>query len=79
MFWVCSAVFVLVMVALGAAVTRRPHESGLPGPISPESRRRRERVVAGAVGVTILTLFVLLFASVTTGRAIGSLGPPRPP
>jgi cytochrome c oxidase subunit 2 len=74
MFWVCSGVFVLVMVALGAAVTRRPHEGGLPGPIPAESRRRRNRVVAGAVGVTILTLFVLLFASVSTSRAIGSLG-----
>ncbi|MFL6235399.1 MAG: cytochrome c oxidase subunit II [Thermoanaerobaculia bacterium] len=73
MFWVCSAVFVLVMVALGAAITRRPRESGPPGAIPPERRQRMSRVVAGAVGVTVLTLFVLLFASVSTGRAIESL------
>jgi cytochrome c oxidase subunit 2 len=73
MFWVCSAVFVLVMVAVGAAITRKPGESGLAGPIPPESRLRMSRVVAGAVGITVLTLFVLLFASVSTSRAIESL------
>lgn len=77
MFWVCSAVFVLVMVAMGLAITRQPRESGLPGPIPPESRLRMNRVVAGAVGVTVLTLFVLLFASVSTGRAVASLGAPK--
>jgi cytochrome c oxidase subunit 2 len=74
MFWVCSAVFVLVMVAAGIAVTRRPGESGLPGPFSPGERRRRNRVVAGAVGLTIVILFVLLFHSIATGRAVASLG-----
>src|SRR3954451_10540851 len=73
MFWVCSAVFVAVMVALGAAITRPPRESGPPGAIPPERRERMRRVVAGAVGVTVLVLFVLLFASVSTGRAIESL------
>ena len=78
MFWVCSAVFVLVMAALGAAIVRRRHpESGLPGPIPPESHRRMTRAVAAAVGVTILTLFGLLIASVSTGRAIASLSAPH--
>jgi cytochrome c oxidase subunit 2 len=76
MFWVCSAVFVLVMVAAGIAVTRRPGASGLPGPFSPGERQRRNRVVAGAVGLTIVTLFILLFASVAAGRAVASLGAP---
>jgi cytochrome c oxidase subunit 2 len=76
MFWVCSAVFVLVVVATGVAITRPSLPGGPPGPLSPQSRRRTTRVVAGAVGVTILTLFVLLFASVSTGRAIASLGAP---
>jgi cytochrome c oxidase subunit 2 len=74
MFWVCAAVFVLVMVATGIAITRPGLPGGSPGPIPPEPRRRMTRVVAGAVGVTILTLFVLLFASVSTSRAIASLG-----
>ncbi len=77
MFWICSAVFVLVMVAVGAAVSRTPGETGLAGPIPSESRLRMSRVVAGAVGVTVLTLFVLLFASVSTGREIASLGAPK--
>jgi cytochrome c oxidase subunit 2 len=76
MFWVCSAVFALVMVAAGIAITRRPQESGLPGPVAPHSRRRMTRAVAVAVGLTIVILFVLLFASVSTGRAVASLGAP---
>ena len=41
MFWVCTAVFVLVMAALAAALARRrAAESGLPGPIPPESHQR---------------------------------------
>jgi cytochrome c oxidase subunit 2 len=77
MFWVCSAVFVLVMVATGLAITRRPDATGLPGPVAPRSRLWMTRVVAGAVGLTIVILFVLLFASVSTGRAVASLGAPR--
>ncbi len=76
MLGVTSAVFLLVMVALGIAITRRPQESGLPGPLPPERRRRRNRVVAGAIGLTVVTLFVLLFASISTGRAVASLGAP---
>jgi cytochrome c oxidase subunit 2 len=78
MFWVCSGVFVLVMVATGIAITRRSLPTAAPaGPIPPQSQRRMTRAVAAAVGVTILTLFVLLFASVSTGRAISSLGAPK--
>ena len=65
------------MVALGLAITRASLPSGLPGPIPPQPRRRMTRTVAAAVGVTVLTLFVLLIASVSTGRAIASLGAPK--
>jgi cytochrome c oxidase subunit 2 len=74
MLSVCSAVFLLVLLATGIAVTRRPQESGLPGPLPPQGRLRRNRVVAGAIGLTAVTLFVLLIASVSTGRAVASLG-----
>jgi cytochrome c oxidase subunit 2 len=78
MFWVASAVFLLVMMALALAVTRRPQASGLPGPLPPAARLRRHRVVAGAVVLTALTLLVLLVASISTGRAVASLGDGTP-
>jgi cytochrome c oxidase subunit 2 len=78
MFWVSTAVFLAVLAALLAALLRRRRgEDGAPGPIAPEARRRLTRVVAGAVGVTVILLFVLLFASVGTGRALGSLSSPQ--
>ena len=77
MFWVSTAVFVLVMAALLVPLFRRGRGPEEPGPIPPESRRRITRVVAGAVGVTVIVLFVLLFASVGTGRALGSLSQPQ--
>ena len=68
MFWVCTAVFVLVLGALGLAVARsRASHDSRP---SPPSLRNG---VAAATGLTILTLFGLLFASVITGRALASL------
>jgi cytochrome c oxidase subunit 2 len=67
MFWVCTAVFVAVVVALGMAVWRgrsadpeRPSEATLM------------RGVAMATAATIVILIGLLVASVATGRAIGS-------
>jgi cytochrome c oxidase subunit 2 len=77
MLGVTTAVFLLVMGALAIAITRRPQASGLPGPLPPGPRLRRSRVVAGAIGLTALTLFLLLFASIETGRAVASLGSPR--
>jgi cytochrome c oxidase subunit 2 len=79
MFWVCSAVFLLVMAALAVGLVRdrEPAEAGAaPGPLSPEARRRRTRVVAVAAAITALILFGFLFASTGTGRAIASLSQP---
>lgn len=77
MLWVSTAVFALVMIALLVPLFRRGRGPEEPGPIPLESRRRITRVVAGAVGVTVIVLFVLLFASVGTGRALGSLSQPQ--
>ena len=67
MFWVSAAVFVLVLGALFLAVRRgrsadpeRPSESTLFVGVN------------AAVAVTVAALIGLLFASVVTGRAIGS-------
>jgi cytochrome c oxidase subunit 2 len=75
MYWICAAVFVLVILALLAAVLRRrpriEDEEDLPGP--PEGQRRLFQVIGAATAVTVLLLFVLLTASVATGRATASL------
>lgn len=74
MYWVCFGVFALVILALLAAVLRRrpkiEDEEDLPGPA--ESRRLIQ-VIGAAVAVTVVLLFVLLTASVATGRATAEL------
>jgi cytochrome c oxidase subunit 2 len=66
MFWVCTGVFVIVTAfVLGAVLLKRNEPT------------RDEVLNAGVTvgaGVTVLTLFVLLVASVWTGRAVASLG-----
>jgi cytochrome c oxidase subunit 2 len=77
MYWVCAAVFVLVILALLAAVLRRrpgiEDEEDLPGPPPPATHRRLVRVIGAATVLTVVLLFVLLTASVATGRATASL------
>jgi cytochrome c oxidase subunit 2 len=68
MFWVCAAVFVLVLAAALAALVRARGRNG-----TPTSERALARGVGIATGATIVTLIVLLFASVGTGRALASL------
>jgi cytochrome c oxidase subunit 2 len=73
MFWVCTAVFVAVLVALAMAVRRgRSADSARP------SESTLLRGVAIATAATIVVLIGLLFASVATGRAIGSLSQTDP-
>jgi cytochrome c oxidase subunit II len=67
MFWVCAVVFVLVLGAVFLAVRR--------GRAAEASRPSESTLFAGvtaAVGVTVVTLFGLLYASVAIGRAVGS-------
>jgi cytochrome c oxidase subunit 2 len=71
LFWLCAVVYVLVLVALAVAMRRRRrHDADLA------SERRLTASVAAASGITVVVLFGVLFASVSTGRAIGSLGGP---
>src|SRR2546427_12955388 len=81
MFWATTAVFVVVMAFLGWAIVRgvrlrsREHEqTGAPPLEATTGERALMRAVAVAIGATIVILFVLLVASVSTGRAVGSLG-----
>jgi cytochrome c oxidase subunit 2 len=82
-FWVCTAVFVLVLIALVMAVLRSRNTRNKDGPrLAPlldpprEGERRMARTVGGAAAVSLLLLIGLLVASVATGRAV--LTPPPP-
>jgi cytochrome c oxidase subunit II len=67
MFWVTTAVFVLVIGALVLAI-RRGRSQGLERP----SESTMFRNVALASATSLAVLIGLLFASVVTGRAIGT-------
>jgi cytochrome c oxidase subunit 2 len=66
LFWLCAAVYIVVLAAVAIAVYRgRQRTSAAP------SERTLTRSVAAATGVTIVILIGLVFASVVTGRALG--------
>jgi cytochrome c oxidase subunit 2 len=80
-FYVCTAVFVLVIIAMLMAIykgrrKRIEASAAVPSvdqvPFEPleESERRKKNVVTGAVGLTTAILFVFLVASFLTGRAV---------
>jgi len=71
---VCVAVYVLVMAAVAVALVRRRGGSDQPLTAPPLAAEvRRGIAVAGCVGLTVVTLFVLLIADFVTGRRIDSL------
>jgi cytochrome c oxidase subunit 2 len=74
MFWVCSAVFVLVIAFLLMAVFRR-RPQGEPA-AAEKTERNLTRAVTAAVAATVVILFVFLVASFLIGRRISS--PPGP-
>jgi cytochrome c oxidase subunit 2 len=70
---VCSLVYVLVLVFLALALRRGRRGKGtVPG-----SERRLTRIVATATAASVVTLFILLTADVTTGRALSRHGDPE--
>jgi cytochrome c oxidase subunit 2 len=82
LFWTTSVVFVAVMTALAIAVFRpRPaHTSDEPVSVPPADREfRKGIIVAGAVALTGLILFVFLIADFVTGRRIDALAEPNAP
>jgi cytochrome c oxidase subunit 2 len=72
MFWTCTVVYLLVMTALVMAIRR--HREGENAP----AERTLVRSVVGASAVTVVILFALLVASVTTGRAVGAVTSSNP-
>jgi cytochrome c oxidase subunit II len=77
-FWLLGIIFIVVMVVLLLTLTRR-HRGIEQEPLenthrpSEQTDLRMRRIVTGATIVTILTLFVLIVASVGTGKAIADL------
>ncbi|MBZ5583288.1 MAG: cytochrome c oxidase subunit II [Acidobacteriia bacterium] len=80
--WLLTAIFLIVIFATLWALTRR-HRGIEQEPLerihlpSGETEHRLTRVVAGASILTVIILFALLIASVTTGKALSELGPKK--
>jgi cytochrome c oxidase subunit 2 len=77
-FWLLGIIFVVVMVVLLLTLMRRhrgAEQELLEDTHKPseEAEAKTRRIVIGATIVTILTLFVLIVASVGTGKAIADL------
>jgi cytochrome c oxidase subunit 2 len=72
-FWICLAVFVLMIAALTRASTRTyagDQTEPLPLVEDEAGDRRASWVVGSVIGITTLTLFVVLILSVITGKKV---------
>jgi cytochrome c oxidase subunit 2 len=73
-FYITAIVYVVTLMALIYFVTRRRHYlAHIPAPIqtSEASDRLANRAVGGAIGLTVLLLFVMMISSFATSRRIG--------
>lgn len=83
-FWLLGAIFVLVMIATLITLTRRhrgfnqePLETGHKP--SEQTNSQLGRVVTACTVTTVLILFALLIASVTTGKGVSELSNKKNP
>ncbi|MGE5178320.1 MAG: cytochrome c oxidase subunit II [Bacteroidota bacterium] len=78
-FFICLAVYLIVVAVMIVAVVRRRNA---PEPAAPDQAPARERalirMVAGALGVTVVLLLIMLVGDFTTRRALRSLDPADP-
>jgi cytochrome c oxidase subunit 2 len=75
-FWITTAVYFIVLLALVISVARRRNSLDVipdPLPTNEESDRRTRRSVAAAMAITILLLFLMLVGSFKTSRALGRM------
>ena len=80
-FWILFAVFVLMIAAFAGAGAKAHVVASHPLPIiekDEEGDRRAGWAVASAIGVTVITLFVILVLSVVTGKRVEGLTSKNP-
>jgi cytochrome c oxidase subunit 2 len=78
-FWICAAVYAVVVVLLVAAFVRaRRPVLGVPE-LAPDPRgeRRLAGAITGGVALTAVVVVGLVVASTLTARALGALGSPQ--
>src|SRR5947209_2058320 len=77
-FAICGVAFVVTMLFLARALTKKREatdpQSASPAALDPRRERTLTIAVSAAMGVTVITLFVLLFVSVSTGGSIRHFG-----
>lgn len=75
-FWITTAVYCLVLLALVIGVARSRNSLDIiPAPLktTEESERRTRRSVGAAMIATVVLLFIMLVGSFETSRALGSM------
>lgn len=75
-FWITAVVYCIVMAVLVIGIWRRHHSLDTmpdPQPTSAESDQRAQRIVAVAIGVTIVLLFTMMISSFAASRAIATM------
>lgn len=78
-FAICGTAFIITMLFLARAITKRresidPGMAKTPAVLDPRRERTLTIAVSTAIGVTVITLFVLLFVSVSTSGSIRHFG-----
>ena len=72
-FWIIAAVYVITMLIYARAATRRRSRTDVPEPIIKDPNDTGAKIaVSAAIAITVITLFVVLSLSVTTGNAVAN-------
>jgi cytochrome c oxidase subunit II len=79
-FWICFAAFVLVIAAFARSTAANTIRLPEPAPImeDKEGDARAKWFVGAAVGITVLSLFVVLVLSLSIGKRVGGLNSKNP-
>ena len=79
-FWICFVVFILMIAAVTRVAGRGSKVLTDPAVVieNPEGDRRAQWGVSIAVAVTVITLFVILIFSISSGKAVQSVSASNP-